>query len=347
MRIAARSLGPVERGTRRRLEPRAHLVRHDLPERGLAQPRRPAEQQVVDRLAALARSRRSAARAAPSPVPGPTNSSSVFGRSATSNSGSSGRAAASMSRSLVHHRPTRCNASFSSSSTGRSSTSRPLTAPLASCGVSPSARSASRTSASGPPTIRSPSRAHAIAQIEHHALRDLLADAGHHRQRDDVAGDDRAAERIGRERRQERQRDLRPDAGHAGQQVEQLALVGRPEAVEQHRVVADDHARVDPGATPDRRQRGERRRRHQHVVADARARRRRRARPPSRRSRPPGTRSSRLRARRRGGEPGAHHVGHGDRDRVGGVGLGGDVGEPVDADERRADLRLVGARRIP
>src|SRR6185436_19156084 len=47
-----------------------------------------------------------------------------------------------------HHRPTRCNASFSSSSTGRSSTSRPLSAPLASWGVSPSARSASRTSAS-------------------------------------------------------------------------------------------------------------------------------------------------------------------------------------------------------
>src|SRR5438093_4943189 len=58
---------------------------------------------------------------------------------------------------FVHHLPTRCNASFNNSSTGRSSTSHPLRAPPASCGVSPSARSASRTSASGPPRIRSPS----------------------------------------------------------------------------------------------------------------------------------------------------------------------------------------------
>ena len=45
----------VERGTGGRLEPGPHLVRDDLAERGLAQPGRPAEEQVVDGFAPLAR----------------------------------------------------------------------------------------------------------------------------------------------------------------------------------------------------------------------------------------------------------------------------------------------------
>ena len=102
-----------------------------------------------------------------------------------------------MSRSVVHHRPTFCSASRSSSSTARSSTSIPLRASLASCGVSPSASSASRTSAERPADDQVALRTHAIAQIQDHALGDLLADAGHHRQRPDVARDDRPAEASG------------------------------------------------------------------------------------------------------------------------------------------------------
>ena len=46
--------GPLERGSARRLEARAHLGRDDAGERGLAEARRPREEHVVDGLPALA-----------------------------------------------------------------------------------------------------------------------------------------------------------------------------------------------------------------------------------------------------------------------------------------------------
>ena len=47
--------GPFERRTRRRLHARAHLDRDDACERGLAQPWRPGQQEVVDGLTARLR----------------------------------------------------------------------------------------------------------------------------------------------------------------------------------------------------------------------------------------------------------------------------------------------------
>ena len=57
--------GALERGAARGLEARPHLGGHDLRERGLAQAGRPAEQQVVHGLAAVAGAVEQERRAAP------------------------------------------------------------------------------------------------------------------------------------------------------------------------------------------------------------------------------------------------------------------------------------------
>ena len=170
----------------------------------------------------------------------PTNSSNVRGRSALSKERSSSPSSLVSTRRsststvhdllvaglLAHARPTFCSASRSKSSTGRSPSeaSSPI-ASVASCGLNPSESRASRTSASGPSrTITSPPKP--ILEVEHDALCDLLPDAGNHRQGRNVAGDDRPPQRVRRQRREERERHLGSDAGHARQEVEELRSSG-------------------------------------------------------------------------------------------------------------------------
>ena len=77
----------------------------------------------------------------------------------------------------------------------------------------------------------------------------------------------------------DRERDLRPDAGHAEQQLEQLALVGRREAVELERVLAHVEVGLDASSpSPTRalhraasRRRGSRRRRRRRRARGVRA----------------------------------------------------------------------------
>src|SRR5262245_21371134 len=108
-----------------------------------------------------------------------------------------------------------------------------------------------------------------VLQVERDPLRDLLADPRHDGERLDVAGRDRPAERSGREHGQERERDLRPDAVHRDEEVEELALIRAREPIQDHRVVAHHHPRVHARRPADRRELRERGRRHEDVVADA------------------------------------------------------------------------------
>ena len=86
---------------------------------------------------------------------------------------------------------------------------------------------------------------HLLLQLEHDALRDLAADAGDRLEAGGVLAHDRAAELLGGRPGDDRERDLRPDARDAEQQLEQLPLVGRGEAVELERVLADVQVRLD------------------------------------------------------------------------------------------------------
>ena len=74
---------------------------------------------------------------------------------------------------------------------------------------------------------------------------------------------------AGRPRPDDRERDLRPDAVHGQQQVEEPELLGRPKAVQRLLVLAHEVVRVqlEPAT---RLRRGEDRRRREHPVADAR-----------------------------------------------------------------------------
>ena len=70
---------------------------------------------------------------------------------------------------------------------------------------------------------------------------------------------------------QDRQRHLRPDALHADQQQEEVALRLGGEAVQEQRVVAHDQVRVERGGAPRRRHLAQRLRRHREPVAHAAA----------------------------------------------------------------------------
>ena len=63
----------------------------------------------------------------------------------------------------------------------------------------PKASKASRTSASGPSNDEIPLASETVAEIQDHALRDLLPHARHDGQRSDVAGHDGATNRVRRE----------------------------------------------------------------------------------------------------------------------------------------------------
>ena len=84
-----------------------------------------------------------------------------------------------------------------------------------------------------------------LLQLEHDALRGLAADAGDRLEARGVVAHDRAAQLLRRRPGDDRERDLRPDARDAEQQLEQLALVGRGEAVELERVLADVQVGLD------------------------------------------------------------------------------------------------------
>ena len=129
------------------------------------------------------------------------------------------------------------------SSSGRlASTS--ASARSASISDQPSSTSASRAVRS-PPLVADRAERQLLLQLEHDALRGLQADAGDRLEALDVVARDRAAQ-LGRRRAgDDRERDLRADAVHAEQQLEELALVGRGEAEELQRVLADDGVDLD------------------------------------------------------------------------------------------------------
>ena len=80
----------------------------------------------------------------------------------------------------------------------------------------------------------------ALAQLDDHALGRLAPDAGHDLEALHVARRDREP-RVGDGRAgQHRERHLRPDSGDGDQPQEELTLLGGGEAVELHRVVAQD-----------------------------------------------------------------------------------------------------------
>ena len=92
--------------------------------------------------------------------------------------------------------------------------------------VSPSASNASRTSASGPVEITSPLPAQRRADPARRAARPSCRRPAPRSALSTSPATTARRSASGVRSRQERQRDLRPDAGHPGQQVEQLAFVG-------------------------------------------------------------------------------------------------------------------------
>ena len=218
----------IERRPARGLEPGPHLVRHDLGERGLAEPGRAAEQQVVDGFAAPPRAVDQQLELFLHPFLADEVGERVVGRSATSNSRSSGSTTAASIRR--------------SSSTAPAHLLQRLAqqvVDLASVGVDVARglggllrREAERDERVAHVDDRTALArqlglaAEPVAQVDHDPLRDLLADARHDGERVGVTGDHGSPERVGAHRRQEREPDLRADAGDAGQQVEELALVG-------------------------------------------------------------------------------------------------------------------------
>ena len=122
---------PVESGPAGGLEPGSHRVGHDLGWRGLAEPRRSAEQQMVDRLSR--RRAPSISSCSCSLTRSCRRSRGRVGRNAMSNSRSSGRRRRPRSRDRrPRYRPTFCSASRSRSSTSRPSPSTSRVASAAS-----------------------------------------------------------------------------------------------------------------------------------------------------------------------------------------------------------------------
>src|SRR5581483_12185257 len=82
-----------------------------------------------------------------------------------------------------------------------------------------------------------------LLQLEHDALRRLLADPGDRLEPGRVLEHDRALQLAGARAGDDRERDLRADPGHREQLLEQLSLGRVGEAVQLERVLAD--MRVD------------------------------------------------------------------------------------------------------
>jgi hypothetical protein len=81
----------------------------------------------------------------------------------------------------------------------------------------------------------------------------IRCDAGDHRERLDVLGRDRPAERVGRVHRQHRQRQPGADAAGRLEQLEDVPLVVGGEAEQGERVLPHDQRGRDPagGAEPE------------------------------------------------------------------------------------------------
>ena len=109
----------------------------------------------------------------------------------------------------------------------------------------------------------------AIAQLDHHALGGLLADAGDAGQRGDVAGLHQARELVDADARQHRQRDLRADAADLLHVAEQAALALAQEAVQRDAVFLLRVMREQRDLAADLRQVVERAHRRFEFVADA------------------------------------------------------------------------------
>src|SRR5260221_38708 len=112
-----------------------------------------------------------------------------------------------------------------------------------------------------------------VAQLEREALGELAAHALDLPQARDVAARYGAHELLGRQAREDRERDARPDALDVEQRLEEAALVGVGEAVETQGLVLDEvRVNVELHLASERhgRQHAEGGLAHEHVVADAR-----------------------------------------------------------------------------
>ena len=228
----------LERRARDLADADAELAADDLRERGLAEPGRAGEQNVVERLAArlrrVERDRELLLDALLADEVGerarPQRALELLLAASCERPGrGTGAHAACLSAART------CSSTGSVASTSASARS-------ASTSDQPSSTSASRATsvAASRRPARQSSAGELLLQLEHDPLRRLAADAGDRLEARVVVARDRAAQLGGRRAGDDRERDLRPDARDAEQQLEQLALVGRREAVELQRVLADD-----------------------------------------------------------------------------------------------------------
>ena len=103
---------------------------------------------------------------------------------------------------------------------------------------------------------RHPRRSDLLPELEDDPLGELLADARDRDQHRLVTLEDGELEVRDRPAADDREGDLRADAGHGEQEREEAALFGCPEAVQRLQVLADEVVREDlePGARPRSRQ---------------------------------------------------------------------------------------------
>ena len=198
--------------------------------------------------------------------------------------------------SSLAHRPTFCSASRRRSSASRPSTSSPRIASPASAGREPERQQ--RLAHVGQRSLRRKLAlaAELVAQVEHHALRDLLA-----RRRARPSARRRRRATTARRSASGASADRNASATFGPTPVtpvsrsNSVALVGGGEPVQRHRVLAHDHPGVQAGASS--RSPGARPRPTSAPARRSRRRRRRarRGSRPSRRPHPRGTRSPRAR----------------------------------------------------
>ena len=244
----------------------AELAADDLRERGLAEPGRPREQDVVERLAArlrrVERDRELLLDALLADEVGERLRAAASGRAPP-------RAVVQRRREELLAHAACLSAARTCSSTG-SSSSTSASARSASTSDQPSSTSASRASSEPPSPAARDSRRRRRSSPSARARR-AARSCGRCRgspRSARVLAHDRAAQLLGRRAGDDRERDLRPDARDAEQQLEQLALVGGREAVELERVLAHVQVRLDRRLLADARvapaasrRRGSRRRR--------------------------------------------------------------------------------------